>query len=105
MRSPTEPLTGSSCISVLGLLYISLSYCNNNFLSNKIRKEIGAILSVDRWTCVASISLGTPRLMPKPGSFLPVFFCDHAPIPDLPALSRRAKATERRHNHRASCSP
>ena len=43
--------------------------------------------------------------MPKPGSFLPVLFCDHAPIPDLPALGRRAEATERRHNHRASCSP
>lgn len=55
MIYPTEPLTGSNCIPVSELLYISLSYCNNNFPCNQIRKDIKAILSVDRWTCVATI--------------------------------------------------
>lgn len=66
MEISYSPISGSDCISVLDP-HLSISYCNNSFSCNQIRRDIRAILSVDRWTCLVSITLDMPRLMPKPG--------------------------------------
>jgi hypothetical protein len=120
-----SPISGSDCISVLDP-HLSISYCNNSFSCNQIRRDI-RVLSVDRWTCLASITLDTPRLMPKPGlvkltatvvvwrhgrwpvrlytdingisflSNLVLRFC-----PSIRSSRTQCGSKEHRHNHRAS---